>query len=373
MPTNFIKESNLKPRDYHKLEHHTSRWESENVDHPSQSKAGFSPFPDRLYVVTAMFNPLRFRSRYEHYRTFEKMCQDAGAVLYTVECAFGDRPFEVTEPDDPYDIQLRTWSEIWHKERLLNIGVARIHDKHPNWGKVAWIDADVTFARPDWVQETLHQLEHYMWVQMFSHAQDLDPQWQPLLHAYDVTQTFSFAGSYQGYMYSYVNEIPVEVPNGYYYPGWPKKPLSYWHPGFSHACRREAFDVLGGLFDLSIAGNSDHLMCAALIGKVEQALPKGMKGPFKDALMEWQKRAEKYIQHDLGYVPGLLLHNWHGRKKDRAYVDRWKLLIDEKFDPNKDLKNDPQGLLQLTDQNWKLRDKMRLYLRARNEDSIDVE
>lgn len=366
------KTSNLPSRDYFRTEFHPSRWDDPNLEHPSQAKGGISPFPDRLYVVTPIFNPLRFRSRYENYRAFEKKCHDAGAILYTVECAFGDRPFEVTEPDDPYDIQVRTWSEIWLKERLINIGVARIQDRHPNWGKVAWIDADVDFARPDWAQETLHQLEHYMWVQMFSHAQDLGPNYEPLLKPYD-PNNLSFLGLYQGYIYSYLHNVPFMFGGDYYYPPHPKKPLAYWHPGFAHACRREAYDAVGGLFDISIAGNGDHLMCAALIGMAERAIPKGMHKSFSDALLGWQERAQKYIQRDIGYVPGLLMHHWHGKKVDRKYTDRWKLLIEEQYDWTKDLKYDPQMLWQLTDRNWQLRDKLRFYMRGRNEDSIDVE
>lgn len=359
-------------REYFRPEHHPSRTnDPAYVDHPVQAKAGLSPFPDRLYVVTALSNPLRFRSRYEHYRTFEKMCTDAGAVLYTVETAFGDRRFECTEPDDPYDIQLRTYSEIWLKERMLNIGISRLPS---NWQYVAWIDADVAFSRPDWAQETLHQLQHYMVVQMFSHAQDLDPNYAPIIRPVDPKdpKTISMTGSAQSYICSYLQDVPPIWRQAYYY-GWPSKPLAYWHPGFCWAARREAVDALGGLFDFGIAGNGDHHMAAALIGCAHETLPKGIHQHYRNALLEWQARAEKHIQRDVGFIPGMISHHWHGKKRDRKYVERWQVLIDEKYDPLKDLKRDSQNLWQLTDRNWKLRDKMRLYMRQRQEDSIDVD
>jgi len=43
-------------------------------------------------------------------------------VLYTVEISYGDRPFEVTTPDNPRDLQLRTEHELWHKENALISG-----------------------------------------------------------------------------------------------------------------------------------------------------------------------------------------------------------------------------------------------------------
>jgi len=258
---------------------------------------------------------------------------------------------------------------------MLNIGIGRLSDLFPDWKKVAWIDADVKFSRTDWANETLQQLEHYMLVQMFSHAQDLSPNYAPLVHSpKNGGLDISVAGLYQSYMYSYVNGHPPLVNAGNYYAGgWPGKPLAYWHPGFAWAARREAVDHLGGLFDTSIAGNGDHLMAAALVGKATEALPKLIGASFANDLLEWQARAERYIQRDVGYVEGLLLHYWHGRKKDRKYIDRWQLLISEQFDPKYDLKHDSHGLWQLTDRNWKLRDKLRLYMRQRNEDSIDVE
>jgi hypothetical protein len=87
----------------------------------------------------------------------------------------------------------------------------------------------------------------------------------------------------------------------------------------------------------------------------------------------WENRAEKHIRRNVGYVPGLLLHHWHGKKRDRKYADRWKIIIDNDYDPHYDLKEDWQGLWQLTDRSFKLRDDIRAYFRSRNEDSIDLD
>lgn len=54
------------------------------------------------------------------------MCRRAGATLWTIEAAFGDRPFDLTQADDPLDVQVRIRDEMWHKESLLNLLFTRL-------------------------------------------------------------------------------------------------------------------------------------------------------------------------------------------------------------------------------------------------------
>ena len=98
----------------------------------------------------------------------------SSAILHTVEVAFGGRHFEVTEPGNPNHLQLRIhMQELWLKECALNLLIADVIRRHPDAKYFAWVDADVLFSRADWAQETLHQLQHYHIVQMWSMCQDL--------------------------------------------------------------------------------------------------------------------------------------------------------------------------------------------------------
>ena len=306
--------------------------------HPKGTKS-------QLYVVTPISNPCRYNTRYKLYDNFAKMVTDSGAELVTVEVAFGNRNHVVTKPDNPNHLQLRTSHELWHKENMINQGIERL----PNdWEYVAWIDADICFANPHWVTETLQQLQHYDIVQMFSQAYDLGPNNEPFQ-------------KHNGFVYSYMHQLMGN------------KDYSNWHPGFAWAARRSAINHLGGLIDFAILGAADRHMAHALIGRVRQTIHSRLSKSYAEGLIRWEERAEKYIQRNIGYVPGLILHYWHGKKRDRRYKERWKILIENKFDPKLDLKEDWQGLWQLTDRNIKLRDDLRGYFRARNEDSIDLE
>ncbi len=301
--------------------------------------------PKKLHVIAVISNPVRYKSRYDLYEKFKaEMRAHSNVVLHTVEIAFGDRPFMVTKPNK-HVLQLRSYDEIWHKENMINLAVQRLPD---DWEYVAWIDADVTFVNKTWVHDTLHALQHYMLVQPWQDALDMGPEGQ-VIQAHK-----SFC-----YMHS------IGAPR--------KKGYTFFHPGFAWACRREAWDAVGGLIDTAVLGAGDHHMALALIGSARESVPGKIAPSYLNKIMIWQDRAEKYIRRDIGAVPGTILHSWHGKKKDRKYVERWDILTRHNFDPDLDLKEDWQGLYQLTERSIGLRDDIRRYFRARNEDSVDTE
>lgn len=313
--------------------------------------------PDRihspLYVILMVSNPIRFRVRWKLTEDIlHQLVTCLGGEEHTriVEVAYGERDFALTDPNNPHHLQIRTDSEIWHKENAQNLLVQRLP---LDWRYVAFVDADVTFARPDILNETLHQLQHYPIVQMWSEAQDLDSHHQ-------MVQT------HRGFAYSWTHGLPFTKDCGYYGDSGTK--AIHYHPGYAWAFRREAFDALGGLLDHCILGSADAHMAWSLIGKADLTIKHELSDRYKYLVLQWQERAEKFIKRNIGYVPGLLLHYWHGPKKSRRYMDRWKILTETGFDPDLDLKKDWQGLWQLTDRSPDLRNKMKAYFRQREED-----
>jgi hypothetical protein len=146
------------------------------------------------------------------------------------------------------------------------------------------------------------------------------------------------------------------------------------HPGFAWACRREAWDEMGGLADLNILGAGDRITALALVGKAEYSLHPDCTDAYKKWVMDYQDRLLHLVRKDVGYVKGTIVHHWHGKKKDRKYWDRWQILVKNKYDPFLDIRRDWQGLIQIDDyQKPQLRDDIRRYMAVRNEDSIDLE
>lgn len=313
-----------------------------------------------LHVCTIISNPVRYASRYKLYDAFKAQNEGEHIKHWTVEIAYGNRPFVLTERDNCQHLQLRTKSEIWHKENALNLLFAHVLSESPDAQYFAWVDADVTFARPDWAYETLQQLQHYDVVQMFSHAQDVGPKYEPI----GARQT--------GFLYAYCNGMPTQATDSkpaYYGYGY----SNFGHPGYAWAARKSALDSVGGLLDTCVLGSADHHMALGLVGKVGKSIHSGLSPRFQQHIQRWGDLANQHLNQNVGYVDGLLIHHWHGRKADRQYRDRWKILVDNQYDPDRDLKRDAQGLYQLTNTNIKLRDDIRSYFRARNEDSIDLE
>jgi hypothetical protein len=108
-----------------------------------------------------------------------------------------------------------------------------------------------------------------------------------------------------------------------------------------------------------------------MIGHVDKSIPAGVSDSYKKMIQHWQIRANA-LKQNIGYVEGLLIHHWHGKKRDRRYWDRWKILVENKFDPMTDIHRDFQGLYQLSEHKPGLRDGIMHYFQSRNEDSIDM-
>lgn len=324
-----------------------------------------NPLVDDIFVVTIISNPIRYKRRYELYSQFAHMFACANVHLITVEQAFGDRPFVVTQEDNPWHLQVRTVEELWHKENMLNLGIAYGRQLLPKAKCVCWIDADCAPTRPvsDWIKETWHQLQHYEFVQMWESMIDLDYSCNAL-----GTPMPSFMANY----------IKHGTPNPEEFKkierSYPTGHKSFGRPGLAWAANLSALDKVGGLIDYCILGAGDWYMAHGLIGSMK--IPTGemsSSSAYTKKLFQWQETAERWIKRDVGYVSGLVYHYFHGRKVNRGYGTRGKILVENLYDPDADIKKDTFGLFQL--ETWeprqmKLRDQIRGYFRARNEDDI---
>lgn len=302
-----------------------------------------------LHIIVPINNYARFKRRYELYWKFRAEIEALPHVrLYTVEIAFGDRPFMVTDEHNPRDLQLRTREELWHKENSINLAVQRLP---ADWKYVAWIDGDIEFHNKDFAAETIQQLQHYDVVQLFQTVCNLGP-------------TGQIISTWKSFCYQYVRGAPYNRNKGY----------EFWHPGFAWAATRSAWNKMGGLIDFAILGAGDHHMALSLIGKGSDSLPGGVTDAYRARIMDFQMRCERHIRRNIGYVDGTIMHNWHGSFKKRKYIERWDIITKNKFDPNLDIKRDWQGLFIMdADEKIGLRDGIRSYFRQRNEDGVDLD
>lgn len=302
-----------------------------------------------LHVVAVISNPIRYQSRWRLYEAFAKHMDsyDVDVHLHTVEAAFGDRHHEVTAADNPDHLQLRTRSEIWHKENMINLGVR--HLLPVDWKYMAWVDADVEPMNPDWAQETMHQLQHHPVVQLFENVVDLGPR-------NNVVQTHS------GFAKLYRTGVRFQRHAG-------EREYAYAHSGYAWACTRTWWENVGGLIDRAVLGAADHHMAWAMIGQAEVSIPKKIHPNYRKMVLDWQTRCVRATAGNLGFVEGTLKHFWHGPKAKRMYRERWQILQDHQYDPEADVAYDGQGLLELQANKPGFKRDLQEYFRVRSEDS----
>lgn len=311
-----------------------------------------------LHVVAVCSNPARYHSRYRLFRNFvEEMESTPNVALYVVEAAYGDRQHEVSTTGHPRHRQLRTNSEIWIKESMINIGVRDLVPYSAQY--IAWIDADVTFRDKGWALETIHQLQHFPVVQPFQNALDLGPDGSVI----QVFQSF-------GYLHQQGLPKIAKISD------WDSDYKSYGHTGYGWAVTRAQWQATNGLIDYAILGAADHVMAWGYVGEVSKAIYNDSPdiGPSYCRLArEWQAKATRVSHNQIGFVNGRIEHHWHGSKKARGYQSRHSILFKHKFDPATDLHYDSQGLIQLNGNKPGLEHDLMLYNRSRQEDSIDKE
>lgn len=317
-------------------------------------KSFFGSLSD-LHVIVPISNPIRYKTRYLLARQFFDRLNEHGVNYTAVEIQQGDRPHEFEFPEA---INYKTFSEIWHKENATNLVIRYLRHRPERTDYVAWVDADLIFNNPYWVEETVQQLQHYKIVQMFSHAIDYGPNLEPMrIHV--------------GFIYSHLTGRAAGIR------------YQDWHPGFAWAARMETLEEMGDLIDKAILGSADRHMATSLIGQAAGSFGnygEKLHPNYINMVMDWQRKADHYIGIDnIGYVPGTVGHYWHGNKKNRQYGTRWKILagidddgvqdLDNQYDPFLDVRYDDQGLLYLSSRKPQLRRAILNYFISRDEDA----
>jgi hypothetical protein len=300
-----------------------------------------------FYVIGVMSNPRRFKIRAKLALQTEQQFIKAGVNYRIIEAAFGERPHEITTAGHPNHIQVRCDHELWLKENLINLAVQQLPS---DWKYVMWCDMDLTHLRPDWAEATWQMLQHHPVVQTWSHAVDMGPQTESLTNNVST-----------GFAYCYQQGMKLGERYG-----------QYFHPGYSWAWRREAWDAVGGMIELGICGAGDDHMAKSLIGQGDRSLPPGIHPNYTHMVKSWENRAVRAIKHDIGFVPGTIIHHYHGKKANRNYWGRWDILKKNEYDPYTHVTKDSRGLLQLDDTQWALRDGLRNYFQSRQEDDLVV-
>ncbi len=275
-------------------------------------------YAEGLWVITVYYNPCKYKTRRANFDLFAESLKRAGIPLLTVECAFGDEPFEL--PDSCHPIRLRSASLLWQKERLLNLAASWLPASAQS---VAWVDCDVIFLNERWATKTVELLKEHAVVQLFEKCVRLE-QGNLMIEAADIVTSFA---AVTGKDRSVLNTQRYDA---------------HGHTGYAWAMRREIFDAVG-LYEAAVSGSADHFMAHASYGHVGFCVENALKQDSTqiDHFRRWGSAFYELVQGKLAVVPGAIVHLWHGSLAKRDYFNRMWKITDSGFNPNTDLMIEP--------------------------------
>jgi hypothetical protein len=155
-------------------------------------------------------------------------------------------------------------------------------------------------------------------IQLFSHCVDMDKHGE----AMNIFPSFGF---------QYTKQLPYS-----------KKPVNFWHPGYAWACTRKTYERIGGLYEYAILGSGDNIMAMSIVQKAEYAINEHYTEEYRNSIFEFEKKT-KLLR--IGYVPGVIRHYYHGSKKNRNYGNRWKILVDNEYNPKLHITKNSDGII----------------------------
>ena len=299
---------------------------------------------EALLVITTYFNWEHFRNKRSNYDIFISYMKQAGIRVLTVECALAHDSFELNPSKEV--IQVRTSSIMWQKERLLNVALNAL----PYGCRfVAWIDCDVIFQNSRWHLEAIRQMANVRVLQLFADVVRLKRLATPT--TFDKTLTREgFVSSLSGDCTWGTASYPV-------------------HPGFAWAIHRDAIEACQGFFDVCVVGGADRVMAHAWSGDfAARPVRRITAGALRPHYLKWAERAFEVVGGSVSHIPGTLFHMWHGDHKNRAYMERHKVLAALGFDPRQDLCRNEHGCWEWTSRTPELERWMALYFAGRKED-----
>ncbi len=319
--------------------------------------------PPGLAAVTCLFNPCGYRALPANLRTFRERFAATGVPLVIVELAIGDQAHSAG-PGYGEVRKLRTRDILWHKERLLNVGIAALIGR--GFRKIAWLDADVVFDDPaQWAWRVWEELERGAVCQAFALAEGSQhaAQISAVLHhrRTGVAKPDAIAPSLRH---------PWGVLRG--------------HTGFAWAARAEVLQS-AMLYDRGVLGGGDGIMRFACLPRDEgwerelrrkftsvQACAhcghRNESPPYTSDGLEWARRWSDAVGGRVGYVHQRIVDLEHGSHGNRGWSTRREILFRHGFDPARDIELDDQGCWRWASAKPALHREVERYFADRRED-----
>ena len=269
--------------------------------------------------------------------------------------AHGDA-FDLAAGDADVLVQLGGGDVMWQKERLLNIALAAVPAA---CRKVAWIDADVIFARPDWAERASRMLDQRPIAQLFARTHYM-PADLP------IDRFEPRAAELVRPSIAYVVSHGVDPRPGLEAKG--PQTLNANATGMAWAARRDLFGDLG-FYDACVIGGGDRALIAAGYNVPETRVQRhSMLGRRAEHYLAWARSFAEAVAGDVGVLEDDVFHLWHGELAKRGGPVRNRVLAEFAFDPVVDITIDADGPWRWASDKRGLHDYLKAYFASRQED-----
>ena len=320
---------------------------------------------NELWAVTCYFNPCGYARRLANYREFRRRLS---VPLVTVELAYG-APSMYGAPSlgrDEADIvvQLQGRDVLWQKERLLNLALDAVPR---SCQKIAWLDCDVLFRSPRWAREAAKELERFPLLQPFQVAWRAGPGGtRDGTTADNELERALTAGSTRER--SLAHGIATGTWKDDIFTSSGLRSILGCATGLAGAARREVLEQ-HGLYDGCILGGGDVAFWWAAFGRADAAAKRlHMNAVQARHYLAWAGSLHDTVAGQVGCIEGEIIDLWHGELNDRQYATRHDGLLENQFDPTRDIALDANGAWRWATQKPLLHDYVKAYFRSRRED-----
>lgn len=278
----------------------------------------------KLAIIVPRFNPLSYVRPQQN---FDRFIESLRQQVDTDDMFMCLALYPKQSRDADWSIPADERHCCWQKEAIISRAIQELPAAYDS---ACWLDADLIFQNPDWYAQTCQMLSDFPVVQMFEKIVYLGPDDAPL----------------------HYNHGTASSPDR----------LSFNAPGGAIACRREL--LTNGIYDRHPLGGNDEIFMDACLGRGLQFY-QPLNPPFREHVRNW---CESFGQHDVGFVPGMVKHLWHGDRQYRQYRTRDQLLVSHDFNPATDVRIGDNGLLEWASDKPALHAAVRDFFAARKED-----
>jgi hypothetical protein len=304
----------------------------------------------KLHVMACYFNPMGYRRRRLIFERFKAQMENYPNVeFWWVEghYPFMQLPSQVYEKDNPRSFLVEMEDLYWAKETLLNFLAKCL----PNDGNpLAWVDADIFFENPNWVNETLEKLDgQYDIVQLAEYYRDLHPNGDEVKESRVLT---------------YMAKLEM-FERGTHVVGW---------HGIGWAATRDVWTAMSGLIDFDLIGFSDTFVANAINGTIASVIPPYVTDNFETMLLNYEDDLHSAMPMlRAGFVSGTVNQPFHGTRGNRQYTARMQIWQRHRWDPKIDFTRNRYGIATIAggiERRHAINMAMLKYFQQRNEDQF---